>query len=75
VTPATPTSPAPIFGEKLLKTVEHELALHIGPLARILVKRAAKDAKNAADLASRLSENIPDETGRRAFESAVRRLH
>ena len=74
VTPAAPTGPAPLFDERLLKTVEHELALRIGPLARILVKKAAKAAKSTADLAAQLSENIPDESARRAFESAVRRL-
>jgi serine/threonine protein kinase len=62
------------FDEKLLKTVEHELALHIGPVARILVRRAAKDAVTLPDLAARLAENIPDDDARRAFEDAVRRL-
>lgn len=71
-------SPPPVvrrvFDEKLLKRVEHELAIHIGPLARVLVKKAAKDAVTLPDLVARLAENISDDADRRVFEEAVRRL-
>jgi serine/threonine-protein kinase len=74
-TPSTkppPSPPAPVFREEDLHFVEVELARQIGPLARVLVKKAAKTAPNLVALAAALSENIPDEEGRRSFRAAVR---
>jgi serine/threonine-protein kinase len=70
-TPA-PASSATLFREEDLHFVEAELARHIGPVARVLVKRAAKTSPNLVALAAALVDNIPDEEGRRAFRSAVR---
>jgi serine/threonine protein kinase len=70
--PAPPPSPAPAFREEDLHFVEVELARQIGPLARVLVKKAAKTAPNLVALAAALAENIPDEEGRRGFRAAVR---
>jgi serine/threonine-protein kinase len=71
-TTAPPVPPAPAFREEDLHFVEVELARQIGPLARVLVKKAAKTAPNLVALAAALAENIPDEEGRRNFRSAVR---
>jgi serine/threonine protein kinase len=71
-TPAPPSAAAPDFREEDLHFVEVELARHIGPLARVLVKRAAKSAANLVALGNALAENIPDEEGRRAFRALVR---
>jgi serine/threonine protein kinase len=71
-TPAPPSSAAPDFREEDLHFVEVELARHIGPLARVLVKRAAKSAANLVALGNALADNIPDEEGRRAFRALVR---
>jgi serine/threonine-protein kinase len=65
-------TPAPTFREEDLHFVEVELARHIGPLARVLVKRAAKSVTNLVALGAALADNIPDEEGRRAFRAAVR---
>ncbi len=74
--PPTPTPPAsaptPAFREEDLHFVEVELARHIGPLARVLVKRAAKSAPNLVALGAALEKNVPDEEGRRAFRALVR---
>jgi serine/threonine-protein kinase len=74
--PASGTTPmpssAPMFREEDLHFVEVELARHIGPLARVLVKKAAKSAPNLVSLAGTLAENIPDEEGRRSFRAVVR---
>jgi serine/threonine-protein kinase len=71
---ATPSAsaPAPAFREEDLHFVEVELARHIGPLARVLVKRAAKSAPNLVALGAALEKNVPDEEGRRAFRALVR---
>ena len=71
---ATPSAsaPTPAFREEDLHFVEVELARHIGPLARVLVKRAAKSAPNLVALGAALEKNVPDEEGRRAFRAVVR---
>ena len=70
--PAPAPTPAPTFREEDLHFVEVELARHIGPLARVLVKRAAKSAANLVALGAALEKNVPDEEGRRAFRAVVR---
>jgi serine/threonine-protein kinase len=57
-----------------LARLESELARHIGPLARVLVKRAAKAGGDLAAIAARLEESIPDAEGRAAFRAEVERL-
>jgi len=57
-----------------LKTLESELAKHVGPLARVLVKRAAKNATTLQQLIGELEKEIPGDKPRRAFRSAVERL-
>lgn len=69
--PAAVTAPPP-FREEDLHFVEVELARQIGPLARVLVKRAARTAPNLVALGAALADNIPEEEGRRAFRAAVR---
>jgi serine/threonine-protein kinase len=71
---ATPSASPPtlVFREEDLHFVEVELARHIGPLARVLVKRAAKSAPNLVALGAALEKNVPDEEGRRAFRAVVR---
>jgi len=70
--PAHAPTPAPAFREEDLHFVEVELARQIGPVARVLVKRAAKSAANLVALGAALADNIADEDGRRAFKAAVR---
>lgn len=71
--PGLSRAPAP-WNDADLATVEAELAKQIGPLARVLLKKALKNATTLGDLVSSLEKNIPGEEGRRAFRAAVRRL-
>jgi serine/threonine protein kinase len=57
-----------------LKTLESELAKHVGPLARVLVKRAAKNAASLQQLILELEKEIPGDKPRKLFRSAVERL-
>jgi serine/threonine-protein kinase len=57
-----------------LRALEAELAKHVGPLARVLVKRAAKSAANMQQLIAELEKEIPGEKPRKAFRSAVDKL-
>jgi serine/threonine-protein kinase len=63
-----------VLSEQDLHFVETELARQIGPLARIVVKRAVKGAGTLADLITKLELEIDSDEARRAFRSAVKRL-
>jgi serine/threonine-protein kinase len=47
--------------------VEEKLAARVGPLARLLVRNAAKETSDFEDLCRRLAEQIPDEGARPVF--------
>ena len=50
-----------------LKRIEIALATHVGPLARVMVQRAARECRNAAELTTRLAEQLPTADERGAF--------
>jgi eukaryotic-like serine/threonine-protein kinase len=56
----------------LAQQAERELILHVGPIARVLVKRALESATSADDLWQRLSAHIEREADRKAFLSKRR---
>ena len=78
VTPAA-VSPAPItlnsaMVEASVKAVEVELGRHVGPMARVLVKRAARTSASVRDLIRAVEIEIEDVAARRAFRAAVDKL-
>jgi len=68
VGPANPRSRsvAPI-GPELLARIEQSLARHIGPVARLLVRNAAKQAASPRELFETLATHIESAEARRAF--------
>ncbi len=67
-------SPRPsqiVFAPESLDRLTQELAVFVGPLARILVNRAAKEAHNWQDLRERLASEIPANAERKAFLAKV----
>lgn len=62
------------FPPDLLDRIEKLLAGHVGPLARVIVKKAAAKAHSYEGLVNHLSSQIPDEKAQRAFREAVRKL-
>ena len=62
--------PAPIT-PPVLAAAEERLARHVGPIARLLVARAAKDASDTVELADRLAGHIDDPAKREAFLTAM----
>jgi serine/threonine protein kinase len=58
---------AAAFDPAFLARVEVELAQHLGPLARVLVKKSSAKARDRAELFLLLSDNIADPEQRRAF--------
>jgi eukaryotic-like serine/threonine-protein kinase len=70
---ASPQSPASSVGaavkwdEATLHTVEKQLAAFIGPLARILVRKAARKTADIDQLYSKLANNLQEQKERQAF--------
>jgi serine/threonine protein kinase len=57
----------------LIEAAERDLADYLGPMARILVKRAAAAAKDATDFRQRLAQELHDPDMREAFMRALAR--
>ena len=67
--PPEPTSVTPVvvFDPATLAAAEKRLAQYVGPLARVLIKRAANDSGNVQELYRKLSEHIDSKPERAAF--------
>ena len=65
--------PAPAWDDETLLTAERELARALGPMAKVIVHRAAAHASDRAELCSILSDSIMDPDTRRSFVAAFER--
>jgi serine/threonine-protein kinase len=65
--------PAPYWDDETLVTAEHELARFLGPMARVLVRRAAAQTQDRGELCALLCESIDDPDTRRQFIDAFTR--
>ena len=65
--PSTGSALPTHWDPSVLALVEHELALHVGPLAAVLVRRAAKECRDLPSLQARLAEQITSASAREAF--------
>jgi serine/threonine-protein kinase len=66
-TPATARSTKTLSGASVLSDVSRELALYIGPIAKVVVNRAAKQAATLDELYSLVAAEISSEGERKAF--------
>lgn len=72
--PATRVAPPPpppttlAHDPVLLKKLEEELAQHLGPIAPVVVRNAAKKARTQAELVPLLAAEIGDDRARATFE-------
>ncbi|HXX85939.1 MAG TPA: serine/threonine-protein kinase [Casimicrobiaceae bacterium] len=57
----------PIFDDTVLRTVERRLAHYVGPMARVMIRKAASQTSDLGELYSLLSDNIQDPEQRRKF--------
>ena len=62
--------PAPAWDDDTLRTAEHELARVLGPMAKLIVRRAAAQTRDRVELCSILADNIVDLEMRRKFVDA-----
>jgi serine/threonine-protein kinase len=65
--------PAPVLDDATLDSVQHELARFLGPMAKVILHKAAAVSRDRAELCSILSENIDDPDTRRKFVEAFNR--
>jgi len=62
----------PLFDPSLLAVAEKRLAEYVGPLARVLIKRAANDSGDINELYRNLAKHIDSERERAAFLEGLR---
>jgi serine/threonine protein kinase len=67
-TPRPPGTPPPVWDPAALEQARRDLAIHLGPLARIIVRRVSHRARDLTELYELLALEIPKEDDRRAFK-------
>jgi serine/threonine-protein kinase len=72
--PRAETAPGQPLSPEVLAEASDRLAVHIGPVAKLLVKRAAKEASSTKDLYERLAAHIDDPRDRRRFRAGIEEL-
>lgn len=63
----TGTAPPPGWDASTLAEVESTLARYVGPVARVLVRRAARECVDLITLRTRLAEHLPTEQDKAMF--------
>ena len=63
--------PASQWDDATLDTAEQELARVVGPMARILVRKAAAQTSDRTELCALLADNIPDPDTRERFRRSL----
>ncbi|MFO1371467.1 MAG: serine/threonine-protein kinase [Candidatus Competibacteraceae bacterium] len=61
------SAPLGAFDQALLETARRNLAVYLGPIAKVLVKQAANTAKTPQELYQQLAQHIPTTAERAAF--------
>jgi class 3 adenylate cyclase len=60
------------FTDEVLGTITEQLAVHVGPMAKILVKKAVKKANSVEKLYQLLANDIPSSDDRRQFLDSMK---
>jgi class 3 adenylate cyclase len=71
-TPRTPSQPRTSLDPAVLDRAARALAEHVGPVARVLVSRAAGRARSEEELHDLLAAELPGEGEREAFRARLR---
>jgi serine/threonine protein kinase len=59
------------WDETVLRTVEKQLATYLGPMARVMIRKAAAQTRDVGELYSLLAEGITDPNGRQRFIDSI----
>ena len=62
---------APVWDDTTLHTIERQLADLVGPMARVMVKKAAAKSRDTSELYTLLSESISDPEVRKKFVAGM----
>ncbi len=73
-TPRVEVAPAVQFDPQVLDRLAQALAPYLGPIAKVMVTRAARSAASRDDLAGNLAAEIPSAADRQRFLSAARNI-
>jgi serine/threonine protein kinase len=68
---AAAAAATPVWDPAMLAAVKQALAVHVGPIAGVMVTRALRTSRSRAELCEKLAAEIPDEQSRKKF---LRRL-
>jgi hypothetical protein len=71
--PAAPATNATAIEKNILDRISHELAAFIGPIAEVVVKRAAKRCTTLTDLCGMVAQEIDSSADRAKFLASCRR--
>lgn len=64
------------YDRVVLEDISHQLANYVGPIARVIVKRASANSKDLRELCDRVALEIDSEAYRKSFLTSVRKhLH
>lgn len=62
----------PVWEETVLRTVERQLAHYVGPMAKVMTRKASTQTADLAQLYALLAENISDPATREKFSAGMR---
>jgi serine/threonine-protein kinase len=62
----------PVWEDTVLRTVERQLAHYVGPMAKVMTRKAAAQTTDLAKLYALLAENISDPATREKFSAGIR---
>ncbi|CAB3751077.1 serine/threonine-protein kinase [Paraburkholderia humisilvae] len=71
-----PAAPAPAVTQwppELLAQLEQRLASYVGPVATLLIRRAAAQSSDSQMLSAQLARHLPDDASRREFDALLAR--
>jgi class 3 adenylate cyclase len=68
------TTADPRSDDELLDQIKIALAVHLGPLAKLIVDREIKSTPSTAELIAKLADHIPNDEERKAFQAGVSRI-
>ena len=66
-----PRSRSSEFGTAVLDDISMQLATYIGPIAKVIVKRASSSSNNLRELCDRVAKEIDSEPCRKKFLQSV----
>ena len=66
-----PPPAAAAWDETMLRTIERQLATYLGPMAKVMIRKAAAQTHDVNELYTLLAESITDPAGRQRFMSST----